>query len=334
MTSGFYIYRLPGETEWIGFKGSVENNLSANGFVIVPFDKKSDHIFTIHAEKPISVDEVNNFADLKQEIFHDNIPLQSTSREAHQKRVKDITSALHAGEKCVLSRLICKEAEINIYRSLLNLAEEFPNAFIYCFYTPQSGLWLGATPELLLERHNFQLRTMALAGTRLCDHSDTKWSDKNIEEQQIVTDVITEKLIEHGVENIDLQGPYTRNAGIIEHLCTDIRGNLTPDHSRLEIIRLLFQLSPTPALCGRPRDKAISLIEQNEDYSREYYGGFLGPINERGDFRLFALLRSVKNVGSRIVMYVGGGITSKSDPEDEWVETENKAEAILKNLIF
>ncbi len=120
-----------------------------------------------------------------------------------------------------------------------------------------------------------------------------------------------------------------------------------------EISKLLKALHPTPAVCGLPRAEAQEFIKHFESYDRSFYTGFLGELNKLEDnskvrnrrnvenlayktltpaTRLFVNLRCMQFKSSINEIYVGGGITKDSIPEDEWEETVNKAQTIASIL--
>jgi isochorismate synthase len=94
----------------------------------------------------------------------------------------------------------------------------------------------------------------------------------------------------------------------------------------------LDTLHPTPAVCGLPKAAAKDFILQNENYDRCYYTGFLGEINTNLKTELFVNLRCVEIIDTFAAIYVGGGITLDSNPEDEWLETSNKTNTIKSVL--
>ena len=70
------------------------------------------------------------------------------------------------------------------FKKMLQL---YPTAFVYCFFHPKIGIWLGATPEQLIKADDIEIKTMALAGTQKKYDSDTIiWYDKEKQEQLIV----------------------------------------------------------------------------------------------------------------------------------------------------
>ena len=104
---------------------------------------------------------------------------------------------------------------------------------------------------------------------------DVSWNDKEIHEQQLVTDFILEK-IKGYIDQIKINGPYAVKAGSLLHLRTDITGSFQSDNLLDSLITSLF---PTPAVCGLPKDVASKFILQNEGYDRSFYAGFLGELN-------------------------------------------------------
>ncbi len=178
---------------------------------------------------------------------------------------------------------------------------KYPNAYVYCWHKAGTDdIWIGATPELLLRSRDAKLETMALAGTRcVTDGIDTPWDDKNIEEQSMVTEYILDTFARCGL-SAHAGSTHTLAAGPVEHICTD-----------------------------------ISAIQSHEHYDREYYGGYCGLIKPGGCFDFYVMLRCAKLVITtrHAYIYVGGGITAASVPQEEWAELCAKASTLAPFLI-
>ena len=95
---------------------------------------------------------------------------------------------------------------------------------------------------------------------------------------------------------------------------------------------MLELLHPTSAVCGMPKAEAMQFILENENYDREFYSGYLGPININNASNIFVNLRSMKICQNTAHIYAGAGITEDSDPEKEWNETEIKMKTMLNIL--
>jgi isochorismate synthase len=91
---------------------------------------------------------------------------------------------------------------------------------------------------------------------------------------------------------------------------------------------LLNELHPTPAVCGVPKDKALKIINELEANNRSFYTGYIGLV-ENNELELFVNLRCASVFKDSVSVFVGGGITTKSNPEKEWEETELKSKVII-----
>jgi isochorismate synthase len=92
---------------------------------------------------------------------------------------------------------------------------------------------------------------------------------------------------------------------------------------------MLKLLHPTSAVCGMPLDAAIAFLQANEGYAREFYSGYLGPVNFQQESFLFVNLRCMQVLENAVRLYAGAGVTIDSIPEKEWEETEMK----MKNMM-
>lgn len=320
----FFAYRLPDSKEIITGKSKrLLNKMTENSFVICKFGRGVQEVDYIPADDIFFAEEMDDLA--KEE----NVPItqETTRRTDHCAEVVAIKKAIDEGkiEKAIASRcLVMKHKKLSLAEMFYTLCEVYPKAFIFCFHTRNSGTWLGASPEVLIRCEKGLAMSMSLAGTRKSGtYGD--WDNKNIREQELVTMFVVEKFLKFS-KGISISDALTLNAGPVEHRCRYIRGEV--EHP----MELAIALSPTPALCGFPRDEAYTVIENNEKFSREYYGGFCGPVTTNNKFDLFVNLRSMKISGDKVCLYVGGGITADSDPASEWEETERKSETLIKPL--
>ena len=239
------------------------------------------------------------------------------------------------------------EGDIDAEQLFLRACRAYPRMFVALVSTQESGTWLMATPEVLLETTaQHQLHTMALAGTMVLRGRhltfDTplqtadggiRWSDKNIEEQRLVATYIYERL-ESLALDIEEQGPRTVRAGNLAHLRSDFRFTLREGKG---VGAVLEALHPTPAVCGIPKRETMDFICQNESAPRRYYSGYCGPLNlavegqgERST-SLFVSLRCMQMDGRTCLLHAGGGLLKESAEQSEWDETEAKMQT-MRNL--
>ncbi len=327
-------------------------NYTESGFVFSPFDDTHASILI-----PISNSTIINseFTRTTDNVISNN--LSEVVLDEKLQHIKIVANAINSirnnnFQKVVISRKELKTLEdsnpISIFENLLNT---YDSAFVYCWFHPQIGLWLGATPETLLNIKGRRLTTMALAGTQKYSGTlEVEWQKKEREEQQYVTDFIVKSML-FSVENLKTSEAETVKAGNLLHLKTTITANLLPETSDLQ--PLLKALHPTPAVCGYPKEESKRFILENENYDREFYTGFLGELNfrekvsrnsnklnvENGAYatintvtNLFVNLRCMQLKDNQAIIYVGGGITKDSVPELEWEETVSKSQVIKSVL--
>ena len=216
------------------------------------------------------------------------------------------------------------------------LSERYPHAFVSLVSIPGIGTWIGASPELLLSLRHDSLQTVALAGTqaRPADKplETVRWGQKEIEEQALVSDYIRDFFHDIGLRTFHTTGPRTVSAGNVVHLQTTFTITDTPTNLHHLANQILYRLHPTSAVCGMPKNEALSFILEKEKYNRAFYSGFLGPVHLDGESRLHVNLRCMQLKTRSAVLYVGAGITADSDPAAEWEETILKSKTLLSVL--
>jgi isochorismate synthase len=95
---------------------------------------------------------------------------------------------------------------------------------------------------------------------------------------------------------------------------------------------MLQLLHPTAAVCGMPLEPALAFLKEHEGYDREFYAGYLGPVNVNNNINLFVNLRCMKLLYRKARLYAGAGVTIDSMPDKEWEETEIKFNTLLNVL--
>jgi isochorismate synthase len=296
------------------------------GFVFAPFQKGETYL-TIPDE--ILRAEFTAQMELKDpNLFPEN----SAAKKQHMGLVSKTISYLKEREvsKIVIARKKRIEQEIAFEKVFENLLAIYETAFVYVWFHPKVGMWMGATPETLVSFTEKTFGTMSLAGTQQYLKSEVvNWGEKEKEEQQMVTDYMLSRL-NPVCETLGFSDVETVRAGDLLHLKTTISGRLKQNYGLKEIVSILH---PTPAVCGFPTEKAFEFIVENENFDRRFYTGFLGEMNLSETSSLYVNLRclEVKNK-QQLNVYVGGGITAKSAPQNEWAETVSKAKTMERCL--
>lgn len=297
------------------------------GFVIAPF--------RVTAECPMVMiwpDEVNEREFGATKVGANTMEDTATPEvsDAYRQVFSVFHSAVSKGEfhKLVLARTKeLKTTQID-YRTMYEEAcRLYPRLMIMMFSTPQTGTWIIASPEILVEGRAGAFHTVALAGTMAYRDGYLDWSEKNKAEQHIVEQYIADTL-QPLCDEVLKDGPVTMRAGDLVHLRTDFRFHLKTD-----LGTLVSKLHPTPAVCGLPKSKAYDFILANEPFDRRYYSGFAGPVGINDETHLYVSLRCAELAPyTPHRLYAGGGIMPESQCEAEWQETESKMKTIAHVL--
>lgn len=310
------------------------------GFVLAPFLPGGTKVWFEASQvlRGYTIPDDIVYDHQKHDYIQTSIELpDSTSRSDYNNQVEAIINTIKNGEvkKVVLSRTIKIHFDsMRLAPALFDsLIKVHPSAFVYLFYFPGTGLWLGATPELLLQERPDEtqelsiLETMALAGTRLRGTPEP-WKEKEIDEHEWVKKYISRIFNEIEATALKQSETYTSAAGNIEHLRTDFKAFL----EREKLSFLVDKLHPTPAVCGWPTKQALDIIFRTENHDRSFYSGYLGPVNIDKYTSLFVNLRCMQLSNNEAALYVGGGITAMSNSDDEWNETESKSRTLLSEM--
>ncbi|MDN4165356.1 chorismate-binding protein [Cytophagales bacterium LB-30] len=267
---------------------------------------------------------------------------KDTTQEAYQHLVEEGIAAIKAGrmQKIVPSRTkkVALAQPFALAENLLRLAKAYPNAMITCFSSPETGTWVAATPETLVETYQDTFKTVALAGTQAKkegqDLSDTQWTQKEIEEQALVSRYIINSFKKIRLREFDEYGPKTVVAGNLLHLKTFFSVNMRETNFPNLGSTMLELLHPTSAVCGMPRQEALDFIRTHETHNRAFYSGFAGPVQVNRLSHLFVLLRCMQVSSDGLILYAGAGVTENSHPQKEWLETELKCDTLLRIIKY
>jgi isochorismate synthase len=335
----FVVYCKPNSSKVVGLLQQDDRLYSTadfkeSGFLFASFDGNSKVMIPEALSDRITFDkDFSGFEPEEKIIEHQNTSEKKNFEALVQLGIDAISK--NNFKKVVLSR---KETvslnEFDLLEAFQRLLHLYPTAFVYCFFHPKIGTWLGATPEQLIQSDGKGFETVSLAGTQKdVGNTQIKWHSKEQEEQQFVTDYIVEKL-KNKVSDCMVSAPFNVKAGLVWHIKTTINAVFNTDTNLKQIVELLH---PTPAVCGLPKEDAKAFILKKEGYDRKFYTGFLGELNSKdvnnaSTSDLFVNLRCMEIDGNQAHIYIGCGITKDSVPEKEWEESLNKSVTMKRVL--
>lgn len=325
-----YVAQHEGEPEILS---SVAQLNGREGFVIAPFQPSDEcPVVLIHPDerRVILLNGGNNSEGGLDENGGLKGNENSDEKDGYVRDFGCFHEQLQRGEfrKIVLARRSVQTTRLSAEALFAKACRMYPRLFVALVCSEASGMWLMATPEVLLRGSEGEYHTMSLAGTQKTEAPEALvWPQKDREEQQYVTDYI-EACIRTFSDDYRLQGPYTMTAAHLCHLRTDIHFSLPSDDVLGDVLEALY---PTPAVCGIPKESARRFILRHEHEPRRYYSGFVGMLSPRSDTHLFVSLRCMRLLPDGICeLYAGGGLLKESELEKEWRETEVKMQTMME----
>ncbi len=227
-----------------------------------------------------------------------------------------------------------KAHPLSLYRSLRSL-----NPSPYMFYYDMGNFHVvGASPEILVRLEGDTVTVRPIAGTRprgVSREEDLKF------EQDLLAD--PKELAEH-VQLMDLgrndagrvaqtgSVKVTENMVIeryshVMHIVSNVEAKLKPDLNAMDVLRATF---PAGTVSGAPKVRAMEIIDELEPTKRGIYAGAVGYLGFNGDMDLAIAIRTAVIKDQTLYVQAGAGIVADSVPDNEWIETRNKARAVVR----
>ncbi len=237
----------------------------------------------------------------------------------------------------VLSQRMSKPfaaSPLALYRSLRSL-----NPSPYMFYFDFEDFHVvGASPEILVRLEGDTVTVRPIAGTR-------KRGASFDEDQALGAELLADE--KECAEHLQLLDLGRNDAGrvaqvgsvkltenmVIEryshvmHIVSNVEGKLQPGLSALDVLKATF---PAGTVSGAPKVRAMEIIDELEPVKRGIYAGAVGYLGFHGDMDLAIAIRTALVKDAKLYVQAGAGIVADSDPSSEWLETENKARAVLR----
>lgn len=265
--------------------------------------------------------------------------LERTRFEVWAEMIGDALADIRRGEMTkVVPMALCRvraRQSLDPTKALASLGALYPECVRFAFERGDA-VFLGASPERLVQKIGLAVETDALAGSALRRaDGDARAAaallecDKDRREHRIVIDAI-EGALGPISRRLDVpSAPVVRTLRNVHHLWTPITATLSRPRHVLDLVRLLH---PTPAVCGTPREAAIEWIAAHEPVTRGWYAGAVGWLDAAGDGAFSVAIRSGVLAGGEAWLYAGAGIVEGSDPALEYAETRTKLAPMIAAL--
>lgn len=222
---------------------------------------------------------------------------------------------------------------LSVYRSLRSV-----NPSPYMFYLNFPGIYLvGSSPEILVRCNGSDALLRPIAGTRprgKDDAEDEKLAEelkkdiKEIAEHIMLVDLGRNDLGRvcrfGSVKVTDLM--FVEKYSHVMHLVTNVVGKLAKGKNYFDLVRACF---PAGTVSGAPKIRAMEIIEELEKSRRSVYAGAVGYFGFHSDMDFCITIRTMFGSADKIYIQAGAGIVADSVPEKEYIETINKAKALM-----
>jgi anthranilate synthase component 1 len=228
---------------------------------------------------------------------------------------------------------------IDVYRVLRTLNPS-PYMYLLSLLTPEGEpYWIiGSSPEALVKVENSRVYMHPIAGSRprgIGPEEDLALADelladpKERAEHLMLVDLARNDLLKvciPGTVEVTEFMQVERFSHIM-HLVSSVEGDLRPGANSIDVFRATF---PAGTLSGAPKPRALEIIDELEVAQRGLYGGVVGYFGFAGDLDLAIAIRTTTIAGGMARVQAGAGLVADSDPDAEYLESQNKAAAPLR----
>lgn len=214
-----------------------------------------------------------------------------------------------------------------------------PSPYLYFFKNKEYEI-AGASPEMLVNVTDGIVTTKPIAGT--IGRGVTEEEDKAFERQlnsdpkERAEHTMLVDLGRNDVGKVSKFGSVevtsfmqTERYSKVMHLVSDVQGTLRDDKNAVDA---LLAVLPAGTLSGAPKVRAMEIIDEMENKKRGLYGGTVGYLGFDGNIDTCIAIRTVLFRNNKAYVQAGAGIVADSVPEKEFVETQNKALAVINAI--
>ena len=289
------------------------------------------------------IEEINQIAKESHDIGNIDFKFKGHyfSREKYESMVREAKEKIKAGEifQSVISN--AREYEItgdklSIYKAL---REMNPSPYMYHLKLGEREI-IGSSPEMLARVEGRDVETYPIAGTRHRGKTDEE--DKKLEielmqdEKELAEHLMLVDLARNDVGKVSkfdsVRVPEymgVKKFSHVQHIVSHVTGKLRDDMTAVDAFSSIF---PAGTLSGAPKIRAMEIINELEGLPRGPYGGALGYFSLNGNADFAIVIRTLVCNGNKAKIQAGAGIVHDSVPENEYLECENKAQAVIKAL--
>jgi len=267
------------------------------------------------------------------------VPEGNFTRSRFEAAVDKVKAYVRAGDviQTVLSQRFVKDfnpTPIDLYRALRTVN---PSPYMFLMEDADFAV-VGASPEVHVRLTGDQVEIRPIAGTRhrgkteaedLALEQDLLADEKEKAEHLMLVDLARNdigRVCQYGTIEVPDYMTIERYSHVM-HIVSQVVGTIRPDCTAYDLMRATF---PAGTLSGAPKVRALQIIAELENSQRGVYGGALGYFGFNGNHDSCIAIRTAVIKDGKIYIQSGAGIVADSVPENEFMETINKAKGMLK----
>jgi anthranilate synthase component 1 len=268
-----------------------------------------------------------------------DVPPGNFTQENFKDAVSQCKKYVTAGDiiQVVLSQRFKRDFEhspLDLYRSLRVIN---PSPYMFLLETKNFAL-VGASPEVHVRLTGEKVEIRPIAGTRPRGESPEKdlefEKDLLADEKECAEHLMLVDLARNDIGRVCKYGSiHVPEYMVIEryshvmHIVSQVMGEIDPSHNSFDLLRATF---PAGTVSGAPKVRAMQIISELEGSTRGSYSGALGYFGYDGNHDSCIGIRTALLKDGQIYIQSGAGIVADSVPENEYMETINKARGMLK----
>ncbi len=319
----------------------VVDNVAQKIFIVTYADPSIQNAYVLGVQRLDNLYEKlqQSVESNKPQHFKHNEPHSEFGEEAFKKAVEKAKAYIFEGDimQVVLSQRMSQTFDappLALYESLRTLN---PSPYMFYYHMDDHHV-VGASPEILVRLEDEIVTVRPIAGTR--PRGKTEEEDLQLE-QELLAD--PKECAEH-VQLMDLGrndiGRVSQSGSVkvtdhmtieryshVMHIVSNVEGTLKPHMHAMDVLKATF---PAGTVSGAPKVRAMEIIHELEPSKRGIYAGAVGYLGFDGDMDVAIAIRTGVIKNKTLYVQAGAGIVADSIPLNEWVETQNKAKAVLR----
>lgn len=303
------------------------------------YDNKEKKSFYFYYDKN-RLDKISA-PDPKFEKFEMSEISENLDKQRFSKMVESAKKYIYDGDifQVVLSRRFNFDAKGDLLRVYKSLRQINPSPYMYHVKMGEKII-IGSSPEMLLRVTGSVVETFPIAGTRAITDDETKnenmRQDMLNDEKELAEHTMLVDLGRNDIGRVCRYGSVhvkelmaIKRFSHVQHMVTHVVGTLDKKLDVFDCIKAVF---PAGTVSGAPKIRAMEIIDELEPESRGPYAGAVGYFSFNGCCDFAIAIRTIFFDGIKGFVQTGAGIVSDSIAENEWMETQHKANAMLTAL--